>query len=87
MPKKLILSESYVRNLKVVYGIGVVVPIVAVIALLAFQCFADRPSPAPLRATFVVIAILCAFRINSLEEHHALFKAMTKSDEEAQKPE
>ena len=75
------LSEKYVRVAKWGYSIALVIIIVAAVAFLLLPFATKLPSATkPLRSlgTLAILGALCAFRLESMREHQAIYRAITK---------
>ena len=70
------LSRGYSRIQKVALNVGVVILAAAAVAFVVLPHFtAFEPRAGEFHGA-VVLATLCAFRLCSLEEHEAIYKAI-----------
>ena len=77
-------SEKYVRIMRLANSVGLIVSLGAALFLFLFPFLTELPkgaNPWGRIGILAIIGILCASRLESLQEHEAIYRAITKSKE------
>lgn len=86
MSKYLVLSEKYVRLWKIVYSICLVILIVGAFILFLVPYFKWLPPDIRHTGQYIgivaILGVLCGLRLDSLNEHAAIYRAITKNTED-----
>ena len=82
MSKAKPFSEKYLRIMKLANAVGLIVSLGTALLLFLLPFLTELPkgsNPWGRMGTLVLIGILCASRLSSLEEHEAIHRAITEA--------
>ena len=82
MSNKAILSDGYVRKMKIVYRTGTVISLLPVFAFLVLRAFGICPMQTTKVLVLIVIALVLDTRCDTLIENAMIYKAITKPQED-----
>jgi len=78
-------SEKYVRVMKLANSVGLIVSIGTALLLFLLPLLTELPKgsdPWGRIGILAIIGVLCASRLESLQEHEAIYRAITEPKEE-----
>jgi hypothetical protein len=84
MSKSKPFSEKYVRIMKLANSVGLIVSLGTALLLFLLPFLTELPkgsNPWGRIGVLAIIGVLCASRLESLEEHEAIYKAIAESAE------